>query len=87
MPKLGKRKAALAALGQKSVFSRRDPVTGQDIPIARKPNTIATSARLIEFRGCMKDELGDFKATGATPKARAINMRKAFASAAKKCKK
>jgi len=87
MAKLGKRKAAQAALGIKSIFVRSDPVTGQDIPVARKPHTIATSERLIEFRGCMKDKLGDFKATGATPKARAINMRAAFSSAAKGCSK
>jgi len=87
MPKLGKRKAALKALSQKSVFVRRDPVTGTDFEVARKPNTISTSPRLIEFRQCMKDELGDFKASGATPKARAENMRKAFSQAAGKCGK
>ncbi len=86
MPKRGKRRAALQALAEKSVYTRSDPITGDAITVARKPTTIQTKPGVIKFRDCVKTKMQEFAATGGTRKKRAEQTREAFSAAASACK-
>jgi len=68
-----------------SAANHTDPVTGQTSLIIRNAHNHQTSGVLKRFQKCVADKRRGQRATGNTPRERAINARAQQAAAAKAC--
>lgn len=68
-----------------TIFSRRDPVTGNPQTLIRQGNAMQSSEKLKSFRRCVADKMRGASASGNTGAERAASIRDQFREAAKQC--
>ena len=72
-------------VGQFSVANHTDVVTGQTDLVIRNAHNHQTSTRLKNFQRCVADKRRGQKASGSTPRERALSARNQQAAAANSC--